>query len=67
MLEGFFEAQDDPAASREAGTRSQPLGRLGESSDIAGDMVYLASDDAEWVTGTSLVIDGGVIAGIWNG
>ena len=67
MLEGFFEAQADPAASREAATRSQPLGRLGESSDIAGGMVYLASDDAEWVTGTSLVIDGGVIAGVWNG
>ena len=67
MLEGFFEAQSDPDATREAAIRAQPLGRLGESTDIAGGMVYLASDDAEWVTGTSLVIDGGVIAGIWNG
>lgn len=67
MLEGFFDAQQDPDAVRASVVQSQPLGRLGESTDIAGGMVYLASDDAEWVTGTSLVIDGGVVAGIWNG
>jgi NAD(P)-dependent dehydrogenase (short-subunit alcohol dehydrogenase family) len=67
MLDGFFAAQDDPEGMRAAAIRTQPLGRLGTSTDIAGGMVYLASDDAEWVTGTSLVIDGGVISGIWNG
>ena len=36
-----------------------PLGRIGEPSDIAGAVTFLASDRASWITGTTLVIDGG--------
>lgn len=36
-----------------------PLGRLGEPEDVAWAVVYLASDEASWVTGTSLFVDGG--------
>lgn len=36
-----------------------PLGRLGEPSDIAGAMLYLASDHASYVTGQTIVVDGG--------
>lgn len=39
-----------------------PLGRLGKPNDIAYGILYLASDEAAWVTGTELVIDGGEIA-----
>src|ERR1041385_5653551 len=39
--------------------RLHPLGRLGTPEDIAWAVVYLASDEARWVTGSSLVIDGG--------
>ena len=39
-----------------------PLGRLGKPNDIAYGVLYLASDEAAWVTGTELVIDGGEIA-----
>jgi NAD(P)-dependent dehydrogenase (short-subunit alcohol dehydrogenase family) len=39
-----------------------PLPRLGRPSDIAHAAVFLASDEAEWITGTSLVVDGGFIA-----
>ena len=67
MLEGFFDAQADPDATRAAAISGHPLGRLGEPTDIASGMVYLASDEASWVTGTVLVIDGGFIAGIWGG
>lgn len=43
--------------------RRIPLGRLGEPEDIAGAVVYLASPAADLVTGHTLVVDGGWIAG----
>jgi NAD(P)-dependent dehydrogenase (short-subunit alcohol dehydrogenase family) len=39
--------------------RLHPLGRLGEPEDVAWGVVYLASDESSWVTGVSLLIDGG--------
>ncbi len=36
------------------------LGRLGEPDDVAGAVAFLASDDAAWITGQTLVIDGGI-------
>jgi NAD(P)-dependent dehydrogenase (short-subunit alcohol dehydrogenase family) len=39
-----------------------PLGRFGKPSDIALGCLNLASDDAAWVTGSELVIDGGMAA-----
>jgi NAD(P)-dependent dehydrogenase (short-subunit alcohol dehydrogenase family) len=39
-----------------------PLGRFGTPSDIAMGCLYLASDDSSWVTGSELVIDGGMTA-----
>ncbi len=36
-----------------------PLGRMGDARDVADAIVYLASDEARFVTGTSLVVDGG--------
>jgi NAD(P)-dependent dehydrogenase (short-subunit alcohol dehydrogenase family) len=38
---------------------SHPLGRLGEAADVAGAVAFLASDDASWVTGVELPVDGG--------
>ena len=37
-----------------------PLGRLGEPEDVAAAVAFLASDDASWITGQTLVIDGGL-------
>ncbi|OIJ68863.1 SDR family NAD(P)-dependent oxidoreductase [Streptomyces mangrovisoli] len=39
-----------------------PLGRVGEPEDIAAAVAFLASRDAAWITGTSLVVDGGLTA-----
>lgn len=40
-----------------------PLGRAGESEDVAAAVAYLASSDAAWVTGITIPIDGGLLAG----
>ena len=43
-------------------TEATPAGRLGVPMDIANGVVFLASDEAEWMTGSELVIDGGYTA-----
>lgn len=54
---------DDPAIAEPA-LRRTPLGRLGEPDDVAGAAVFLAADAGRYVTGASIVIDGGMtIAG----
>ena len=40
-----------------------PAGRLGQPHDVAGAVAFLASDEASYITGTTLVIDGGLL---WN-
>ena len=45
-------------------TRWYPLGRVGEAEDIAAAILFLASDDASWITGQTLAVDGGLTAGI---
>jgi meso-butanediol dehydrogenase / (S,S)-butanediol dehydrogenase / diacetyl reductase len=52
----------DPAARRAELIARQPMRRLGRPDEIAKSALYLASDDAEFVTGTALVIDGGIVA-----
>jgi len=43
--------------------RWYPLGRVGEPDDVARAAVFLASDDAAWITGEVLRVDGGLLAG----
>ena len=45
---------------RAALTTSIPLGRLGTASDVASAVLYLASDEAAWVTGTTMHVNGGM-------
>ena len=40
-----------------------PLGRVGEPEDVAGPILFLASDEASWITGSVLTVDGGLLAG----
>jgi NAD(P)-dependent dehydrogenase (short-subunit alcohol dehydrogenase family) len=49
----LYEADEAKAAS------AYPLGRLGEPADIAAATAFLASSDAAWITGQTLVVDGG--------
>ena len=40
-----------------------PLGRVGQPRDVANAVLFLASDEADYVTGTTLYVDGGWLAG----
>lgn len=53
----------DPA-KREYMSNRIPLGRLGEPDDLAGPIVFLASDMARYVTGASLLVDGGAFVNL---
>ncbi|MCX8666506.1 3-oxoacyl-[acyl-carrier-protein] reductase [Acetobacteraceae bacterium B3987] len=60
---GFVEtAMTDvlPEAVREKLLGNIPLGRMGRPEDVAAAVVYLASDEAAWVTGTTLHVNGGM-------
>ncbi len=48
------------AAQREELTAIAPLGRLGQPEDIAGAVLYLASEESDWCTGQALSVDGGM-------
>ena len=62
MLEGAMRSRGALAAEERAAEAATPLGRIGEPDDIAYGILYLASDESKYVTGTELVIDGGYTA-----
>ncbi|WP_374468859.1 SDR family NAD(P)-dependent oxidoreductase [Phenylobacterium sp.] len=62
MVEGYLSGQADQAQARHGLEALHPLGHVGEPDDIAWACVYLASDEAKFVTGTELVVDGGYTA-----
>ena len=62
MVEAHLSAQGDLEEGRRATDALHPLGHMGEADDIAWGAVYLASDEAKFVTGAELVIDGGYTA-----
>lgn len=59
-LDDRINASPDPAQARRDFIARQPMGRLGNPEEIASLAVYLGSDEAEYVTGTVQVIDGGM-------
>ena len=62
MVEQHLGTMEDPKAARQATADLHPLGHMGEPDDIAWGAVYLASDEAKFITGSELVIDGGYTA-----
>ncbi|MCC4298710.1 SDR family oxidoreductase [Aurantimonas coralicida] len=58
-LESRIAASADPEATRREFAERQPIGRLGEVSEMAAAALYFAADDAAFTTGQILVVDGG--------
>lgn len=62
MVEKHLRSLGDVEGGRKATDALHPLGHMGEPDDVAWGVVYLASDEAKFVTGSELVIDGGYTA-----
>jgi NAD(P)-dependent dehydrogenase (short-subunit alcohol dehydrogenase family) len=62
MLEESLARRRDPESVRERLRAGIPLGRFGAPSDVASAALYLASDEAGFVTGVALPVDGGSLA-----
>jgi NAD(P)-dependent dehydrogenase (short-subunit alcohol dehydrogenase family) len=61
---GYFEVQPDPAAARVAAGKLHALWRIGKPEEVARVAVFLASDDASFMTGSAVVVDGGFGSGL---
>ncbi|MBX3598912.1 MAG: SDR family oxidoreductase [Rhizobiaceae bacterium] len=60
--DGFWRFQNDRAEAERALLRQIPMGRQGAPEDVAGTVLFLASSAARYITGTSIVVDGGYTA-----
>jgi NAD(P)-dependent dehydrogenase (short-subunit alcohol dehydrogenase family) len=61
---GYFEAQADPDAARAAAGKLHALGRIGQPQEVARVAAFLASDEASFMTGSAVVVDGGFGSGL---
>lgn len=59
MYWNFIKSSENPDTLHEYVVHSHPLGRIGKPEDIAYGALFLASDEANWITGVILPIDGG--------
>jgi NAD(P)-dependent dehydrogenase (short-subunit alcohol dehydrogenase family) len=59
-IEAKIRSASDPAGMEESFVRRQPIGRLGLPSEIAHAIAYVASEEAAFMTGSVVVIDGGM-------
>lgn len=61
---GYFQSQVNPAAARAEAGKLHALSRIGKPEEVARAAVFLASEDASFVTGTAMTVDGGFGSGI---
>jgi NAD(P)-dependent dehydrogenase (short-subunit alcohol dehydrogenase family) len=64
LAQGYFDSQPNPEAARSEAGKLHALWRIGKPEEIGRAAVFLASDDASFVTGTAMVVDGGFGSGL---
>jgi meso-butanediol dehydrogenase / (S,S)-butanediol dehydrogenase / diacetyl reductase len=64
LAEAYFQAQPDPAMARAEAGKLHALGRIGRAEEVARAAVFLATADASFMTGSSVVVDGGFGSGL---
>jgi NAD(P)-dependent dehydrogenase (short-subunit alcohol dehydrogenase family) len=64
LAESYFQAQADPARARAEAGGLHALGRIGRPEEVAHAAVFLVSQEASFITGSALVVDGGFGSGL---
>ena len=62
IWQGWLSEVEDPEATEADVLSLQPLGRVGDPREVANAILFLASEEASYITGTTLFVDGGVTA-----
>jgi meso-butanediol dehydrogenase / (S,S)-butanediol dehydrogenase / diacetyl reductase len=62
MLRQFADSRSDPTAAWKSYAEAQPMGRLGTMDECADAALWLVSDEASFITGVALPVDGGFTA-----
>jgi NAD(P)-dependent dehydrogenase (short-subunit alcohol dehydrogenase family) len=62
MIHAAWNALPDPAAAARAWAAKHPLGRIATAEEVAAAILFLASEDARFITGVALPVDGGITA-----
>ncbi|NMG08090.1 SDR family oxidoreductase [Brasilonema sp. UFV-L1] len=62
IISRYAESLGDATTASEQLANSVPMGRMGNSEEIAGAVLFLCSEAAAYITGQSLVVDGGILA-----
>lgn len=65
MVKDYFDHQPDPAKARNEVAAHYPLRRIAEPAEVAAAIAYLASDEASFISGTELLVDGGLSAEVY--
>jgi 3-oxoacyl-[acyl-carrier protein] reductase len=62
VIPGSIDARGMDAEKKAERGKAIPMGRMGDPEDMTGAAVFLASDDAAYVTGQMVAVDGGILA-----
>jgi NAD(P)-dependent dehydrogenase (short-subunit alcohol dehydrogenase family) len=62
LIQGIFDSYPDPAAQQQAVEQRQVMKRIGRPEDVGQAAAFLASDEAGFITGAQLFVDGGLTA-----
>lgn len=65
MVQHYFDSQPVPAEAREQVSRHYPLKRIAEPEEVANTLVFLASEEASFISGGSIFVDGGLTSEVY--
>jgi NAD(P)-dependent dehydrogenase (short-subunit alcohol dehydrogenase family) len=67
LIQSIFDSYDDPADQQRQVEKRQVMKRIGQPEDIGYAATFLASDEASFITGAQLFVDGGLTAQLESG